>query len=552
MRSPKINLRFLSYFSQHNQAPLQTSARDIINLFRLALGILFVSAYLYIGQDFWWDTENAVLFYKLALAYLSIGGFLLAFNDIKPTIFHRFQPLITLTDIVFIIMLMYAAGGIQSGIGLLLIITIVNASLITHGRLALFYASIASIGLLLEQSYQIIRYQLSLAYYTQPVVLSLSCFAIAWLAYSYTKRMQSSEDLASARSIDLENLAQVNALITQQMQDGVIVVDQNFYIRHYNLSAESMLSLPKDNPQNLTLLQTAPEIGRVFYDWLKGSDVQPQSIVSQANGELKLTLMPINQLRSSGAVIFIQDWSKIQSAAQQTKLAALGRLTANIAHEIRNPLSAISHATQLLQEDLRAKEDTQANEHCRMLQIVDTNIGRIDQIIKDVLELNRRDRTQKTAITLNQFLTDFHAEFCAIEKIPAGSFILNIGSQLSVVHFDHRHLTQIIWNLCKNAWQHGQKSTGCIQLQLVETNQFNCHIEVYDDGIGVAKEDRTRLFEPFFTTKAAGNGLGLYISRELAEANGAHLDYKASAKQVSAIDNTFTQANAFILSMKKG
>lgn len=515
------------YFVKQSLLPLQIRASNLMNLFRLILSLTLLFSFIFLYKEYWWQAENSSLFYKLALGYASFSVGVLIINTITKSALPVLHPVQIIIDISFIILLMHAAGGTQSGLGFLLIITIVTASLVSIGRLAFFYAAIATIGLLLEQSYQILEWGMSAASYTQPAMLSITCFATAWLAFSYAKRIQDSEALASARGVDLENLAQVNALITQEMQDGVIVVDQDFIIRHHNLNAESLLALTKRNIDNLSLTLVSPEIGRVFHDWLNGKETQQNSIVSIKNHELKLTLLPINQSRSAGAVIFIQNWSQIQAAAQQTKLAALGRLTANIAHEIRNPLSAISHATQLLQED-----DISAT-HARILQIITDNIGRIDKIIKDVLELNRRDRTHKETILLNQFLTDFHRQFCAIEKIPAAQFSLslNLDDKKSdvMVNFDQRHLTQILWNLCKNAWEHSKKTTSLknpsLQLNVVRTADAILNIEIIDDGPGVAEPDRARLFEPFFTTKTTGNGLGLYISRELAEANGASLHY---------------------------
>jgi two-component system sensor histidine kinase PilS (NtrC family) len=436
---------------------------------------------------------------------------------------------------------MFSAGGIGSGLGLLLVIIIVIASLASNGRLSFFYAAVASIGLLLEQSYRILLDDLSTTSYTQSAILSLSCFATALLAYSLAKRMQHSEELASARGIDIENLSQVNALITQEMQDGVVVVDGNLNIRHSNLQATSLLSLHPNNAANFTLTNQAPDIATMFNDWVNGTAENNDSNISIGNRELKLRFMPINRDhdsaqsdRRSGAVIFIQDLSQIQTAAQQTKLAALGRLTANIAHEIRNPLSAISHANQLLQEEENNSKPTE-----RLLQIIADNIGRIDQIIKDVLELNRRDRTQQEKFELSEFLSSFHAQFCAVEKVPATHFQFNVLQQKNI-SFDKRHLTQILWNICKNGWEHSQKEAGSLIIHCTEVSKNALSIEIMDDGIGVAEQDQSRLFEPFFTTKKTGNGLGLYISRELAEANNAKLQYQA-----------LPIGSAFILHLKK-
>lgn len=517
---------FNKNFALQNNLSLQVRAIGIINVFRFLLSLVFVALYAFADKLNLTDgSENLSLFLSLAIAYTTFSIGLLALTRLKSSVVIFSHPIQVVIDILFIIMMMYAAGGIQSGLGLLLIMTIVTASLVSNGRLALFYAAIATIGLLLEQSYRIALWDLPASSYTQSAMLSLSCFATAWLAYSLAKRILLSEALASSRGVDLENLAQVNALITQQMQDGVLVVDDLLNIRHYNSEAEQLLSLKKNAGNEMGLRDTAPAIANVLLYWIDGNDEHKNLIIPIQNRELNLRIEPINhQQRKMGAVIFIQDWSKIRADAQQAKLAALGRLTANIAHEIRNPLSAISHANQLLQE-----EESLSKDNARILEIIDDNIQRINQIIKDVLELNRRDRTQQEKIILSQFITDFHTQFCAIEKIPSSHFTLELCDDENFVTFDRRHLTQILWNLCKNGWEHGRKNVGslhmnCAQIQsTAQRNSANLCIAVIDDGPGIAEHERSKLFEPFHTTKTTGNGLGLYISRELADANNAML-----------------------------
>lgn len=452
-------------------------------------------------------------------------------------------PLQIIVDIVFIILLMHLQPDGLSGIGLLLIVTIVSASLISEGRLALFYAAIATIGILLEQSYRIMAEDTALENYTGAVMLSLSCFATAWLAHSLAKRMQKSESLASQRGLDIQNMAQINALITHEMQDGVVVVDENLTIKHYNLQAKAFLGLENidiGNRHASSLHDAAPDMSKLIQSWMHQSDQSTeitQSNVVKLNipsRELRLRFLPISDNRKQGAVIFIEDWSQMQTQAHQVKLAALGRLTANIAHEIRNPLSAISHANQLLQE-----EDNSPSTQ-RMLQIISDNVQRVDQIIKDVLELNRRDRTNQEMIHLEHFMADFYAQFCAIEKIPTDCFQLELNHMNAVISFDRRHLNQILWNLCKNGWRHSQQNKNSLTLSVTAKNQ-TVQIDVCDDGAGIPDSVRHHLFEPFFTTEKSGTGLGLYIARELAEANGAKLQLKPSTdKTKTHLGSQFT------------
>lgn len=463
----------------------------------------------------------------IATSYLlfSIIAALLTWLE-KPSLEITLPVQIT-ADIAFILLLMYAHNSSYGGMGLLLVIAVAAASLISDGRLALFYASIATIGILLQQFFSSIFNKSSANNFSTAVMLSIVCFAIAWLAHSLARRMQQSEQLASQRGLDLQSLAQVNALITHKMKDGVLVVDRDLFIKHHNLQAESFLHLEEKNWEGKSLNEIAPDISKLLIEWFNEKQDTKLSLVPNIlkvnilSRELRLSFLPISEDREQGAVIFIEDWSHMQTQSHQVKLAALGRLTANIAHEIRNPLSSISHANQLMQEE----EGTPASNK-RMLQIISDNVQRLDQIIKDVLELNRRDRTNQEIIPLESFITDFYNQFCVVENISTNSFTLNITDTETTILFDRRHLNQILWNLCRNGWRHSQQNENSLSLEVYTTNKSLTVIEVTDNGAGIPAEVSSHLFEPFFTTEKTGTGLGLYIGRELAEANGANLQHK--------------------------
>lgn len=496
----------------------------LLNFYRLIIASILIGLYFFLGGNSWWNESKGPLYIRLAVGYLMVGIAALAFTWIKWPKFNRLLTLQTIADIVFIVVLMHAAGGIKSGLGLLLVVAIAAASLISQGRLALFYAALASIALLLEQSYQLLIDNERYSDYSHAVMLSLSCFATAWLAYSFGKRTLQSEELASQRGIDIQNLAQVNELIIQEMQDGVLVVDKDFRLRHHNSQAESMLGNTKPLWEARHLEEGAPELAVLLGRWMnEGGEIGPGTTkFTVEDRELRLRFMPVGSDRKQGAVIFIEDWSQMQVQAQQMKLAALGRLTGNIAHEIRNPLSAISHANQLLQEEIH---DDGAQ---HLLHIVSDNVQRLDQMVKEVLELNRRDRTQQENIVLEEFLTEFHEQFCLTEKILPVCFQLQLGTGKTSVAFDRRHLNQILWNVCRNGWHHSKKKVGSMTLSLqASDNSRSVRLAIADDGPGVKAEDRSHLFEPFFTTESTGTGLGLYIARELCEANGANIQYVA-------------------------
>ena len=234
------------------------------------------------------------------------------------------------------------------------------------------------------------------------------------------------------------------------------------------------------------------------------------------------------------SLIFLEDLSRLEDEAQRLKLVALGRLTANIAHEIRNPLSAITHANDLVREENRAAGRE------RLTRIIRDNAYRLDRMVKDVLELNRRDCVQAERFDLVVYLQTFIEEFTQAEGIPLDGVVLDNREErpavaqpqvqtaahqhARLIECDRVHLNQILWNLARNAWRHSRQQSASVQFQ-VETLSGRLALHVIDDGPGIPLELRAQLFEPFFTTYSKGTGLGLYIARELAAANGASLDY---------------------------
>jgi len=234
---------------------------------------------------------------------------------------------------------------------------------------------------------------------------------------------------------------------------------------------------------------------------------------------LRVRLVRIGTGLNGGTLIYLEDLGRAQTEAQQMKLAAMGRLTASIAHEVRNPLSAINQASQLLEED-----GAVAPEGARLLAMIRNNAKRIDRIVGEVLQLNRRDRQQPETVSFADFMRALTEEIVQAENMPPGSVIMQIPDDLLII-FDRGHLNQIVWNLVRNAWQHCQKKEGSIRAIARAGYMGDAVIcELADDGPGIPAELRSQIFEPFFTTRPGGTGLGLYIARELADANGAALE----------------------------
>ncbi len=422
-------------------------------------------------------------------------------------------------DIGFVVLMMYASGGLSSGLGLLLLTSLAAAGLVSRGQLTLFFAAIATIAVLLEHTYEILSFSESGAQYAQAGLLSVAYFAIAWLAHTLANRSLASEQLAAQREIDLANMAQVNQLVIQDMEHGVIVVDGEGIVRQANSAAERMIEGLRGGGV-IALKDRIPALYIRFESWLRDQKGWETPDAFELGSSLRARLVPVAPRRGAGAVIFIEDLARIQAEARQIKLAALGRLTANIAHEIRNPLGAISHAAELLQEESGVSSAAQ-----RLTTIIRDNTRRLDRMINDVQTLNRGERAKRERFHLAAYLRAFIEQFVATENLEGDIFDLQLAIDPHVM-FDRDHLNQVLWNLCYNALRHSRRRSGSIRLLVTRAARGNAvRLDVVDDGEGVPPEFRGNLFEPFFTTSPGGTGLGLYLAREICEANGSVLEY---------------------------
>ena len=307
-----------------------------------------------------------------------------------------------LVDVIAIVMLMYASGGVRSGLGVMLLMSLAAAGLITRGRLAFFHAALAALAILLEQTFQIWRYEAGLQDFLQAGLTSAAFFATAGLASRLARYARTSEQIAEERKVDLANLSQINELVIRDMQDGILVVDATGRIRQSNPRAMQLLgAMPQGRWPALG--EYSPEIAGLLEAWRRGSETTFMQLRGpRATGELQVHFVPIGVGNPAPTVIFVEDVGRMRQQAQQLKLVALGRLTASIAHEIRNPLSSIGHAAELLEEDKGLGEPEQ-----RLLEIIRGNVTRLDRIVQEVLYLNRRDRAQPEAIDAYAYLAQF-------------------------------------------------------------------------------------------------------------------------------------------------
>lgn len=250
--------------------------------------------------------------------------------------------------------------------------------------------------------------------------------------------------------------------------------------------------------------------------------------------DLAISYLSLGREDQGAALLFLRDQRALLQEAQEIKLAALGRLTASIAHNIRNPLSAVNHASQLLAESPDLSEEDR-----HLLTIIARNSGRIDGIIESVLQLSRGQPPQRQSLDLPGWLEELHAELSETRRLPAERFRLDVAGETPPVQVNAGHLHQIITNLCDNALKYATKGDQPPQLTLsagplagtsppTPTSLTGAFIEVSDDGVPIDPEVAREMFTPFYTTSVSGTGLGLYIALRLAAINGLSLEYRVT------------------------
>jgi len=422
---------------------------------------------------------------------------------------------------------MHASGGLSSGLGGLLVVFVGAGSLILPFQYPAILAAIATFGILGEHTYSKFTNLEATTNFPAAGILCAIVFAMSLAAQPLARRIQASEALARKFGIDLQNISELNEYIVQHLRESIVVVDADDTIRLINGSATQLLGA--DNPLPGSPLGDASD---ALHDYLKlwredsNQSSHPEFTLVTEGNSVRITahLAPLGKdgQRTGPVLIFLEDVSIMNARVQQSKLASLGRLSASIAHEIRNPVGAMSHAAQLLRESQGLTDDDQ-----RLTEIIQTHSGRVSHIIDNVLQLSRRESSRPLRFSLASWLRDFVDEFEKTLELQEGQFTIKDVPDDIEVRMDPSHLRQVLWNLCDNAVKYASETGGIlveIQAGRIQ-NQGRPYLEVLDCGHGIDKATAEKIFEPFFTARLGGTGLGLYISRELCELNRATLLY---------------------------
>ena len=525
-----------------------TRILQIYNVYRVALAIILLLSFLTGATTTQLGNHSPALFLYTTLAYL--GFSLLVLFVLRPEQSLRAQQGLLSTlfiiDILSVALLTYSSRGVLSGLGLLHLVTIAAGSILVVGRMSTFLAAIASIAIIYSEIYLSFTRNVPANQYVQSGLLGALLFATSLYLQALAERMRRSALLAAQQASDILSLEQLNHLIIQRMRTGILVLGQEGNIVTTNDAANQMLALQTNDGSKSTQIEdpaTPPELPEILLDnlnhWKSNKTSRPPTFSVRKSGpQLQANFTYLTPDPGSSILVFLEDSSQIIQRVRKMKLASLGRLTASIAHEIRNPLGAISHASQLLAEDPLLSDADR-----RLLDIIMNHSARINLIIEDVLHMSRHKHVNTERINLHDWLTRFVDNYCEAHQIN-GNISIDILPRSTEVRVITNQFEQILNNLVENGLRYSEKTTGRQSLLftggLSDRDGNNIPVlHVIDDGPGIDVMTEENLFEPFHTTEATGTGLGLYISKELCEANQAQLSYKRTEQGKSCFSIHF-------------
>ena len=506
--------------------------------YRLVLACLFILLFYSRWGSSFISIDNSLLYIYSSYSYLILSAISAACIIWRLTGYTPQAQLLIYSDILILTLLMHACGGVNSGIGTLLGVSIASGGLLIGGRCAIFFAALASLAVLTEQIAVDYTGSFQPGSFTYAGMFGASFFTIAMLSYILAKRSEQTLQLADQQKHTIIKLEELNQYIIQHLQSGIIISNKNKMVQMANEASLRLLNL---SALPINLGEISGHLSRAFDKWLVNPEQDFVLLQLSNQTEIHSRFMPLPTVHEFFYMIIIEDIALYNQRVQQSKLASLGRLTASIAHEIRNPLGAISHAGQLLSEN-----PTLTPQDLRLTKIIQTHSGRVNHIIEDILELSRRSDSRREKIYLKPWLIQYMSNFILEQGINADTFNLLQSDEPLCAFIDPGHLKQIMDNLCQNALKYGKSEAGPINLRAIIFQQAPC-IEVIDNGSGIKHEHISHLFEPFFTTSSSGTGLGLYISRELAELNQAKLSYHLTDENRSCFRLCLLDANQTII-----
>jgi two-component system, NtrC family, sensor histidine kinase PilS len=502
----------------------------LLNLYRVLVPLVLVSMQLLAGSQWAPVATRPSLFMSSCVAYFTAGVLLIIARRLEWASLRIVAIVNASVDAAAIALILYAAGGISSGLGILLVLPVAALAVLADHRDAFLIAAVAALGVLLQQVFVTVADSAPTTDYTAAGVLGIVLFGIALSLWPVANRLRESEALVRKQELDLANLAHLSQYIVQHLRESILVIDSQDRIRLINESAAQMLGDEKAYPDVL-IGEASPQILYLLETWRQSAShtavfpgADPTFVSADGGRVIRAHFAPLGAAIPTPVIVFLEDTSLLAERVQQSKLAALGRLSASIAHEIRNPVGAMSHAGQLLAESPNISAEDR-----RLTEIIRSNADRVSGIINNVLRLSKREETHVERLLLQSWCEEFHEEFCETMQWPWERLHISGQAAEIEVRADPSQLRQIVWNLCENALKHGvqQSPDQVVEIRYGRMNPTaRPFLEIADRGPGVPAEHSERIFEPFFSG-GRGTGLGLFLARELAQTNGATLLYEA-------------------------
>ena len=502
----------------------------VYNVYRLVIGSVLFALFLSTAAD---QTagENYLNQQLMGAGLLVLSSIILAFVatrtplDSEPGIFS-----VLLLDVLATTLIAHPNAVLGGGFSALYLVTVAAASMLLRDRqLATLVAALATLSILVDTVFHLATNTNDQGGLLAAGLRGILIFVVSWIGQIVTANMTVAEQRALEATSEAERLQELNDEIVEHIQTGILAVSRDDQVRAVNDAARDLLNLGHRGAQSVESID--PNLALALEEWRAGGGQRPQPF--QPKGVTR-TVLPrftsIDETRAGEALLFIDDYTPITQFAQSLKLNSLGRLTGSIAHEIRNPLAAVSNAVQLL-----AETQYERIRSYHLTSIMLNNTQRINDTVNHVLELSRRVPPDFKALNLDIWIPDYLEEFKE-GRADQPTIYLQQETPVSITA-DEKQLKRVLDNLLDNALRHSELKTGQLEAHLAVSASPSsnlCHLDIIDFGDGVPESSQSRLFEPFFTTTASGTGLGLYLCKELCESNGADLRYRRTEAGESA------------------
>lgn len=519
--------------------PLQSNAAliRVYLFFRFALVIILAVTFLYSPKDRFLGNYSPDIFVWTAITYFFICLITLVLTPIREPLRRLVWVYVSLcVDVFCMVLFLHASGGLDSSLSYLLLVFIAISGIFVQGRLGFGFAALTSLLVMGESLYITLIEDGNQKSIFSAGTLGILIFATTYAFQLLSEKIHSSNLEAERQANYAKHLQKLAQSIIKRMRTGILVVDERGSIELVNESALQLLDLPLEVDYRDVNIHEITALSHLVEQRLENQNGAPPTVMElRAGQEARVSLSILNLGEASRTVIYLEDHRVLTQQAQQLKLASLGRLTASIAHEVRNPLGAISHAAQLLAESEELPEQDK-----RLTDIIQQHSQRVNHIVESTLSMSRRKEPQAEILNLTQWLPKFISQYSTGQRVKID---LDIEYNEHMVKIDPTHLSQVLTNLLDNGIRYSEFATGRSEVQLVvrqSKNDDTHYIDVIDFGEGISKEKILHIFDPFFTTDKKGSGLGLYISKELCEINQATLHYRRTEQGQSCFRIEFS------------